>query len=93
MIEEKKLVFDAEYEEKPLEVEKPKPIVETKTLPKPKPKPPVVEKVSKVDLKKTIEKCDKLFTLVFTLSGGGRWDEARRTLSSIKKDIQNKIDE
>ena len=92
MPEEEKLVFEGEYEEKPLVEEKSKPKEEKKVEIKPKPKPKV-EKVSKVDLKETIKKCDNLYNLVFNTSGGSRWDGARKTLAEIKKDLEDKLKE
>jgi len=57
-----------------------------------KPKP-VVKKVSKVDLKETIEKLNRLDSLIFKSSGSGRWGEVHKILSSIKKDIESKLKE
>ena len=89
MIDDEKKIFEGEYEEKP--IEKPKPIPKPKV--EVKEKPPVVEKVSKVNLKDTIKLCDKLYTLVFTMSGNHRWSEARQTLADIKKDVEDKLKE
>lgn len=61
-------------------------VIPSKPIEKPKAKP-------KVDLKDTLEKLNILNKVLFSESGGHRWDRVKTLLACIIEDVETKLKE